>query len=420
MEMSKAFNHIKAYARGRNLPIIPISANNVSLIYEPNEFYHRILAGINYAKRRIAMSALYIGTGAKEKALVQSLYDNLKLNSNLQIKIALDANRATRINIDGVSSMSILTRILPFTNVKLNLIETCRKNNIAHKILSLFQKWNELFSTYHAKFLIFDDTLMITGANLSSIYFEKRQDRYMTIEGNQLLTNYVYGLMEELESPKRPLKDLIRDYNKKSIELLQHVAAGHTDSFIIPVVQHGPSKLYDNDEFMRFLDSILPSSARVNLSSGYFNPCSSIETMRLNTVLAPSEPANGFYEGGGALKFVPRLYSALHKAFMERKKSTKLFLYERAGWSFHAKGVWVTGLENIYIHLIGSSNFNFRSSERDFEAQFFLVTSNQDLINRLEHERIRLWNHSNQCVESDIRGLNILHTALARILKTFL
>lgn len=40
--------------------------------------------------------------------------------------------------------------------------------------------------------------------------------------------------------------------------------------------------------------------------------------------------------------------------------------YDRIGrWSFHAKGVWIKEAINSYLTVVGSSNYNRRSEERD-------------------------------------------------------
>ena len=42
-------------------------------------------------------------------------------------------------------------------------------------------KYNELIGLQHCKLFVFDDSVIISGANLSSDYFTNRQDRYILI-----------------------------------------------------------------------------------------------------------------------------------------------------------------------------------------------------------------------------------------------
>ena len=45
------------------------------------------------------------------------------------------------------------------------------------------------------KFYIFDNNILITGANLSEEYFTTRQDRYYYIKDSPELANYLFDLM---------------------------------------------------------------------------------------------------------------------------------------------------------------------------------------------------------------------------------
>ena len=59
----------------------------------------------------------------------------------------------------------------------------------AHFILPrLPPRYNELLTTFHLKAYVFDDTLIMSGANLSNDYFTSRQDRYWVIQNAILET----------------------------------------------------------------------------------------------------------------------------------------------------------------------------------------------------------------------------------------
>lgn len=51
-------------------------------------------------------------------------------------------------------------------------------------------RWNEVLSVYHIKSYIFDDNMIISGANLSNDYFTSRIDRYVLFENCPELINY--------------------------------------------------------------------------------------------------------------------------------------------------------------------------------------------------------------------------------------
>lgn len=127
--------------------------------------------------------------------------------------------------------------------------------------------------------------------------------------------------------------------------------------------------------------------------------------------------ANGFYGSKGLSGLIPKAYSLLEKEFYEQtcqqvhedvfkcnglramvnhKFGIELFEYKKLNWTFHAKGMWCY-LPNDGIlpsmTLIGSSNFGFRSRQRDIEAQLFLVTLEPSLRQKLQDETDRLFLH---------------------------
>ncbi|KAJ2202281.1 CDP-diacylglycerol--glycerol-3-phosphate 3-phosphatidyltransferase, partial [Coemansia sp. RSA 518] len=53
------------------------------------------------------------------------------------------------------------------------------------------QRYNETFGLQHIKAYIFDDDVIISGANLSRDYFTNRQDRYMRISDPQFSDYFV-------------------------------------------------------------------------------------------------------------------------------------------------------------------------------------------------------------------------------------
>lgn len=411
--MSIRLSHIKAYASTRNLPLIPIKAKDISIINEPRLFYKYILHRIQTINTRLALSALYLGTGSKETALVQTIQERIQQENGLKVNFVMDANRANRRDAEGKSSVSILEEISNFDNVKLNLVDTNPSNFKISNIFQQFRKFNEILSTYHSKFLVFDDDVVVTGANLSKSYFETRQDRYMVIGGSKLLSDYLFQLLDKINQPSKPIRSVVRKHNTDYV--IQ--STEDSDTYVIPLNQHGPSNLDDIEDFLKFLNLNLPEEARVYMSTGYFNPSPTADQMRICSVLAPSEASNGFFGGRGLLKYVPRIYSAIQNLYIHTHSKCKLFLYNKPEWTFHAKGLWVEGLEDTHIHLIGSSNFNCRSSSRDFETQLAILTNNKDLIEKLRAERVALWRDT---VQVNTFEISALFESLARWFKNYI
>ena len=418
MEMTRTLKQIRAYAEQRGLPVIPISAKNVSILREPSAFYKLLLDGVQSAKRRVALSALYIGTGSKEHALIDTLRSNLITNPQLDVSITLDRNRASRENHLGQSSVSMIHELLGCNTIRLKLIrDSLGPGSVLQRLLARFQRFNELSSTYHSKLMVFDDDVLITGANLSSIYFEERQDRYVRIKDSKLLGDYISGFLDNLQKPsEQSLGATIDRHNNQFIS--DHLAEDiPSDCYVIPLCQIGRHDVRACDDLVMFLNEMLPHQAEIHMSTGYFNP--KIK-MRLNSVIAPSEQANGFYEGGGLLRYVPRLYTVLMRNYLKYNPNCELYTYNRPGWSYHAKGLWVDGSSDIGIYMIGSSNFNWRSSERDFEIQFLLLTSNRTLKQSFKTERDYLLGDSNRFKANESHASSPIYTLAANLLKSLL
>ncbi|KAK9906499.1 hypothetical protein WJX75_002957 [Coccomyxa subellipsoidea] len=55
---------------------------------------------------------------------------------------------------------------------------------------------SEVVGVCHLKAYIFDDDIMISGANLSNTYFSMRQDRYFIIRNAKLLSQHIRSLVQ--------------------------------------------------------------------------------------------------------------------------------------------------------------------------------------------------------------------------------
>ena len=78
---------------------------------------------------------------------------------------------------------------------------------------------------------------------------------------------------------------------------------------------------------------------------------------------------------------IPHAYTLISRQFFERAASTgqgervRLHEYQRQGWTFHGKGLWIyppkedTKERLPMATMVGSPNFGYRSVERDLEAQ---------------------------------------------------
>jgi CDP-diacylglycerol---glycerol-3-phosphate 3-phosphatidyltransferase len=134
------------------------------------------------------------------------------------------------------------------------------------------------------------------------------------------------------------------------------------------------------------------------------------------TVITASPWANGFYGSAGISGMLPAAYTLLSRRFLRnvacagRESSVQLKEWRRGtvgepgGWTYHAKGLWVTlpppstpspqGSESEIsnspvgpsINLIGSSNYTKRSYSLDLEIGALIVTGNRELQRKFREE----------------------------------
>lgn len=118
------------------------------------------------------------------------------------------------------------------------------------------------------------------------------------------------------------------------------------------------------------------------------------------TVLAASPWANGFYGSPGVSSMLPDAYTHLAASFLHRvaknnrSKGIQLKEWRRGtvnepdGWTYHAKGLWITppAEQGPCLTTIGSSNYTKRSYSLDLEAGAVIVTKEEQLKRKLTEE----------------------------------
>jgi phosphatidylserine/phosphatidylglycerophosphate/cardiolipin synthase-like enzyme len=78
--------------------------------------------------------------------------------------------------------------------------------------------------------------------------------------------------------------------------------------------------------------------------------------------------------------------------------------YNRPKWTWHGKGLWITSPKSSTMTtVIGSSNMNYRSLNRDLEAQLVVVTCDPKLISDLNSNLRMLMEHTRAV---DLKMLN--------------
>ncbi|XP_017779181.1 PREDICTED: CDP-diacylglycerol--glycerol-3-phosphate 3-phosphatidyltransferase, mitochondrial [Nicrophorus vespilloides] len=406
-------------------PCFPVNSNDIQILSEPQEFYETLCRHGNEAKERITLASLYLGNGELERKLVESILSNSNFR-DLNINVLLDYSRGSR---SKNNSRRMLQPLLQHSNFKLSLYHTPELRGFYKRIAP--NRWNELFGIQHMKLYIFDDTLIMSGANLSQDYFTNRQDRYFVIK-NKYLCDFYCGLVEKVqgfslvvdkgdgvrmsegwqlpfECPKEEFVQRAGDsvesyiYDSKD-EQNSHKQDGY-DTWVFPLVQMGQLGIEQDANATDRIFAEAPADSKMNIATAYFNLTHDymktlIGESRAQCNLLMAHPkANGFLGAKGMAGGIPDGYTVFARRFQRKLEAMgqgdriSLKEYVRDGWTYHAKGLWYYGpsADLPCLTLVGSPNFGGRSVLKDLETQVALVTENPDLRTKLHGECKRLY-----------------------------
>ncbi|WKY10550.1 hypothetical protein Q1695_002707 [Nippostrongylus brasiliensis] len=430
---------------------IPISAENVRILQSPSDFYEFLVERSRTATNRITLSSLYLGDGSLERKLVDAIDSNLKQNENLRVTVLLDFLRGTRGESQEKSSTTLLKKIAD--RAQIYLYHTPKLSGFLKRLLP--ERTNEVIGLQHMKLYIFDDSVLISGANLSDSYFTNRQDRYIVFEHNKDLADFfhdvvtavgecsfflsddgslklhpscsVHPYMGSFDGYRNQLQSKVdKVVNTLQNRVLSPQAAG--DTVLYPLLQMGLFGYQEEFDLLKQLFSSKDSTTSITMASGYFNCIDDYERLIFAEgaysmdIITAAPMANGFFGAAGLSGYIPSMYSWVsHNVLLLKEKygrsGVKLYEYYRDGWTFHAKGLWVD-TPGQTATLVGSSNYGYRSVHRDLEAQVLLVTSNELLCAQLKEERTRLFEHASILDASALRRTD--HHIPALILVRFL
>ncbi|KAN0022834.1 hypothetical protein ACTFIU_005575 [Dictyostelium citrinum] len=434
-------------------PAFEVNPNNIDFIQEPIDFYNHLIDGVKRSKKRITMASLYLGTGKQEIELVKEMKLAMERNKELKIHILLDGLRGTRIGVDKESSATILDELLNLYSdrVTISMYHTPDLNGILKKVLP--PRINETIGVQHIKTYVFDDDLLLSGANLSKDYFTNRQDRYILIRATKSVSNYfneIVGIIGSLSlhvdknnknqlllssgsinpvTQSNEFKNLA--YTKLSTLLKSHTYYPSNDgsngksidspfdcknnnnnneeetTWIFPTIQMGPFNIRQDEVVTSHIFESVPSDSKFFITSPYFNLTENYLNLILTgkpklDIITCSPQANGFYGSKGLSSAVPDCYAIIEKRFLQRVQDTdngeriSVQEYIRDKWTYHAKGLWiqVKNQQHPSITLIGSPNFGSRSVEKDLEAQIILITQNKQLQQKMDNEKNYLWTYT--------------------------
>lgn len=184
---------------GDKAPAFRVHASQIKVLREPVQFFETLKSRARSAKSRIVLASLYLGNGELEQELVDCLYEaseKSKFSSvqpTLQVRVLLDYTRGSRGEHN--SRTMLLPLLRDFTDsVQVALYHTPNLRGFYRWLLR--GKFSETVGLQHMKIYLFDNSIIISGANLSSDYFTNRQDRYMLLENCQEMADWFESLVE--------------------------------------------------------------------------------------------------------------------------------------------------------------------------------------------------------------------------------
>lgn len=375
----------------------------------------------------------------------------------MTVSILTDALRGTREAPDASCASLLASLIKDFGDrVDIRLFHTPNLTGLRKAILP--KRINEGWGLQHMKLYGIDDEIIMSGANLSNDYFTNRQDRYHVFKSKKVTDFFhqVYRAVSELsyrvlpsDRPSgfelewstsnvqpAPLQDprrYIQAASKALSPLTQpsgtvSAAEKGGDTHVYPLLQLTPLLKPDTSTELPALTGVLRrigtpqyAGSKWTFTAGYFNMTPEVRQLLLAsnpssaTVVAASPWANGFYGSKGVSGMLPAAYTFLSRKFLDAvsqaglskqisvKEWRKGTVNEPGGWTYHAKGIWVTlpGQQGPSITLVGSSNYTKRSYSLDLEANALIVTSNPYLQRRLGEEEEWLQEHASTMTRDD-------------------
>lgn len=278
-------------------PCFPLKGDQIQVIHEPKHFYDTLVQRSATARERIVLASLYLGTGQLENNIVQTLRKSLQQQSALRVNVLLDFTRGTRGETNSKTMLLPLVRDFG-EQVQLSLYHTPNLRGMTKRLAP--PRWNELLGLQHMKVYLFDDAVIISGANLSNDYFTNRQDRYILIEDKPLADFYAQFISRVQEFslavgenaevvlhrnwqilPYEGTKDefvnrakkSITDYIKQVYQTQQKACEStkDADTWIFPLIEMGQIGIHHDSVVTKRLLSKCIKDSRLKLATGYFN-----------------------------------------------------------------------------------------------------------------------------------------------------
>eukprot|EP00890_Picochlorum_soloecismus_P005576 jgi/Picsp_1/6019/NSC_03373-R1_phosphatidylglycerophosphate synthase 1 len=208
---------------------IAVDAENVEILGDPRGFYESIRKGLADAKSRVVFVALYLGLHeGKEVEFLEGLKQAvLNPRNHAKFQIVVDAQRSMRPvrckdggrpDLGSKSSVDVLVDQIMSSgrgNLSLSLFHSPLLRGILNRTLP--PRVREIVGVQHMKIYIFDDTLILSGANISDSYLTNRQDRIILFRKNKHLANRFHEIANCIASNSFKVVQAKEDASRRCI-----------------------------------------------------------------------------------------------------------------------------------------------------------------------------------------------------------
>lgn len=389
-------------ANFQGMPLFKIT--NLRNLRSAKVFHREIVNNLQTAKS-VFIITLYFGNEQKTREVMAGI--KTRRQKNMETKVIIDYNRCKQNEkIFALLKEYQIEDVVYYANRRsYSLLPNCIK---------------ELFSVLHVKVYIFDDLIILSGANLEDKYFTNRLDRYFSIYDAKLADYLIKNVFEHFYRSKhvegvkgRPKSDIDRHYMISESNVARLVESLRlSNTYVVPYSESEELSVIENIFVHDFVEYYI-STAYINFPEIYLKHIKTKDA----TIISPDASCNTFCGSSLLDKLVCKLYDyyMINTENILDKADLRTFYRRKA--SFHFKGIWAFA-EDFAITVIGSSNFNERSYRKDKELNFVLITGDEQLIKQFEQEIRYLEKHSEK-VNGDNK-VNVFIKMIAYVMKYFL
>lgn len=405
---------------------VALDAKDISVLGSAKDYFSSLLSLIEKAERRIYITALYLQNDDAGKILLDALYQAKISRPKLDIKIFVDAHRAQRGLIGEKEQLGNRELYLKLAEQYGHLIS----------IYGVAVKNKELFGVLHLKGMVFDDTVLFTGASINDIYCHQhekyRLDRYYLIHSDILADSFcgyltdvfvntdLAPLLNRGDYPDVPTRKLLVQKLRKiltsTIYKTKPNFKNQGDLTVKPLVGFGPRSNQLNKHIRRVIQK---SEHKVIMFTPYFNMPKVLvrdiaKALRRGVrieITVGDKKANDFYiedpDKFSTIGAIPYLYEMLLVKFVKKwqkyiltgQLTIRLWQHEKN--SYHLKGI----ISDNKYHLITGSNVNPRAWALDLENGILIEDKKEVLSDQVSQEIDHIYQNT-----TIIKSINDLET----------